>query len=45
MTNNVAVIGVGQTKFGELWDKSLRDLSVEDRALAGLFLGSYPIEF
>lgn len=26
---NVAVIGVGQTKFGELWDKSLRDLAVE----------------
>jgi acetyl-CoA C-acetyltransferase len=26
---DVAVIGVGVTKFGELWDKSLRDLIVE----------------
>jgi acetyl-CoA C-acetyltransferase len=26
---NVAVIGVGQTKFGELWDKSLREMAVE----------------
>jgi len=26
---NVAVVGVGQTKFGELWDKSLKDLIVE----------------
>ncbi len=26
---NVAVVGVGQTKFGELWTKSLRDLSNE----------------
>ena len=26
---DVAVIGVGITKFGELWDKSLRDLTVE----------------
>lgn len=26
---DVAVIGVGVTKFGELWDKSLRDLTVE----------------
>jgi acetyl-CoA C-acetyltransferase len=25
----VAIIGVGMTKFGELWDKSLRDLIVE----------------
>jgi len=25
----VAVIGVGMTKFGELWDRSLRDLAVE----------------
>jgi len=30
----VAVIGVGQTKFGEHWDKSLRDLSTEAGALA-----------
>lgn len=26
---NVAVVGVGQTAFGERWDKSLRDLIVE----------------
>lgn len=26
---NVAVVGAYQTKFGELWDKSLRDLAVE----------------
>ncbi len=26
---NVCIAGVGQTKFGELWDKSLRDLIVE----------------
>ncbi len=26
---NVAVIGVGMTKFGELWGKSLRDIFVE----------------
>jgi acetyl-CoA C-acetyltransferase len=25
----VAVIGAGMTKFGELWDMSLRDLFVE----------------
>lgn len=25
----VAIIGVGTTKFGELWEKSLRDLAVE----------------
>jgi len=30
----VAVIGIGQTKFGEHWDKSLRDLSTEAGALA-----------
>ncbi len=27
--NEVAVIGCGMTKFGELWDKSLRDMFVE----------------
>lgn len=26
---NVAVIGLGQTKFGEHWDRSLRDLAAE----------------
>ena len=31
---NVAVVGVGQTKFGEHWDKSLRDLIVEAGNLA-----------
>ncbi|MEM3977231.1 MAG: thiolase domain-containing protein, partial [Thermoplasmata archaeon] len=25
----VVIVGVGQTKFGEHWDKSLRDLAVE----------------
>ncbi len=31
---NVAVTGVGQTKFGEHWDKSLRDMIVEAGNLA-----------
>src|SRR3989304_4032847 len=26
---DVAVIGVGETQFGELWDKSFRDLGIE----------------
>jgi acetyl-CoA C-acetyltransferase len=26
---NIAVVGVGQTRFGELWDKSLKDIIVE----------------
>lgn len=26
---DVAIIGVSQTKFGELWEKSFRDLVVE----------------
>ena len=30
----IAVVGFGQTKFGELWDKSLRDLAAEAGALA-----------
>jgi acetyl-CoA C-acetyltransferase len=25
----IAVIGIGITKFGELWEKSLRDIAVE----------------
>jgi len=29
MRGDVAVIGIGMTKFGELWDKQLRDLFVE----------------
>src|SRR3989338_2656757 len=29
MSKNVAIIGIGQTKFGELWDYSLRDLMAE----------------
>lgn len=32
---DVAIIGVGMTKFGELWDKSLRDLFTE-AALAAI---------
>ncbi len=31
---NVCVMGAAQTKFGELWDKSLRDLIVEAGSLA-----------
>ncbi len=34
MTRRVAVIGVGQTKFGEHWSRSLRDLSTEAGGLA-----------
>jgi len=30
----VAVVGIGQTKFSEHWDKSLRDLSTEAGSLA-----------
>jgi len=26
---NVAIVGIGMIKFGELWTKSLRDLCVE----------------
>ena len=49
---NVAVVGVGQTKFGEHWNKSLRDLIVEAgnlaikdagidrRAIEALYIGS-----
>ncbi|WP_010916387.1 thiolase domain-containing protein [Thermoplasma volcanium] len=29
LSNDVYIIGAGETKFGELWDKSLRDLAVE----------------
>jgi acetyl-CoA C-acetyltransferase len=29
MSNKVAIAGVGMSKFGELWDKNLRDLSLE----------------
>ncbi len=29
MMKNIAVIGIGQTKFGEHWDKSLRDMIAE----------------
>ena len=34
MRQKVAVIGVGQTKFDEHWNKSLKDLSAEAGALA-----------
>jgi acetyl-CoA C-acetyltransferase len=34
MARNVAVVGVGYTKFGEHWERSLRDLSREAGALA-----------
>lgn len=29
LSNDVYVIGAGETKYGELWEKSLRDLAVE----------------
>ncbi|MGD9395080.1 MAG: thiolase domain-containing protein [Candidatus Thorarchaeota archaeon] len=29
MSNRVAIIGVGMCKFGELWDRNLRDISLE----------------
>jgi len=29
MSNNVAIAGVGISKFGELWDKNLRDITLE----------------
>jgi len=32
---DVAIIGIGMTKFGELWERSLRDLAVE-AALAAI---------
>jgi acetyl-CoA C-acetyltransferase len=34
MTRNVAVVGMGYTKFGEQWERSLRDLSKEAGSLA-----------
>jgi len=34
MTRKVAIVGVGYTKFGEHWERSLRDLSAEAGALA-----------
>jgi acetyl-CoA C-acetyltransferase len=44
---DVAVIGVGMTKFGELWDKSFRELgieagllAIEDSGIAGKDIGS-----
>ncbi|MBN2230484.1 MAG: thiolase domain-containing protein [Candidatus Thorarchaeota archaeon] len=29
MVNRVAIVGVGMSKFGELWDKNLRDITLE----------------
>ena len=49
---DVAVLGVGQTKFGELWDRSFREIGIEaglqalmdaklsSQDLGGLFLGN-----
>src|SRR3970040_583199 len=31
---DVAVIGIGETAFGELWDKSFRDLGIEAGLMA-----------
>ena len=48
----VAVLGIGQTKFGELWDRSFREIGIEaglqalvdaklsSADLDGLFLGN-----
>jgi acetyl-CoA C-acetyltransferase len=48
----VAIVGIGQTKFGELWDRSLREIGIEaglqslvdaklsSQDLDGLFLGN-----
>ena len=40
----VAVIGTGMTKWGELWDKSLRDIAVETALLAMDDAGTDKIE-
>ncbi|MGD0588403.1 MAG: thiolase domain-containing protein, partial [Thermoplasmata archaeon] len=49
---DVAILGVGQTKFGELWDRSFREIGIEaglqalvdaklsSQDLDGLFLGN-----
>jgi acetyl-CoA C-acetyltransferase len=49
---DVAILGVGQTRFGELWDRSFRELGIEaglqalvdarlsSQDLGGLFLGN-----
>lgn len=34
MSKRVAIVGVGYTKFGEHWERSLRDLSTEAGAIA-----------
>ncbi len=34
MTRKVAIVGAGYTKFGEHWERSLRDLSKEAGAIA-----------
>ncbi len=39
--SNVYVIGAGETKFGELWDKSLRELAVNAGLLAVQNAGIY----
>jgi acetyl-CoA C-acetyltransferase len=31
---DVAIIGIGETKFGELWDKSFREIGIEAGLLA-----------
>ncbi|MGD2072790.1 MAG: thiolase domain-containing protein, partial [Candidatus Thorarchaeota archaeon] len=29
MTKRVAIVGVGMSKFGEIWDMNLRDITLE----------------
>ena len=33
LNNEVAVVGMGCTKFGELWDKDVKDLVVDALSL------------
>jgi acetyl-CoA C-acetyltransferase len=34
MMREVAIVGIGCTKFGEMWDKSFRDLFIEAGLMA-----------
>jgi acetyl-CoA C-acetyltransferase len=43
---DVAILGIGQTKFGELWDRSFREIGIEAglQALVDAKLGSADLE-